>query len=168
MANKKAKAPVFNEETDKKINSFAFGISFSLISVFLLTNKTYFALNWITNLVGAIFGFFGLAGIGTEIDKSQKFKGVGNLVLGVIFTGAWFVIYTLTENWLVNTLIFVLLCLGVFAFALGIIQFLYSVFEAIKTEETLSKKMKPIFAFITQMCGLVLTILNILKVFKIL
>lgn len=168
MAEKKTRPPVFNKETDDKINSFAIGISFSLISVFLLTNKTYFNLHWVTYLIGAVFGFFGLAGIGTEIDKSKKFKGIGNLVLGVIFTGVWFAIYTLTNDWLINIFIFLLMVIGVYAFILGLIQFVYSVFCAVKTEETLSRKMKPIFIFITQMCGLILTILNILKIFKVL
>lgn len=68
----KKKNIVFSEIIDSKINGYAIGISFLLISTFLLINNTYFYWTGLTYFIGAVFGVIGVAGIGTEIDKSKK------------------------------------------------------------------------------------------------
>lgn len=169
MSEKKQSTPVFNKDTDDRINGFALGISFSFVSAFLLINNTYFHIPWVAYMVGAAFAAFGLIGIGSELDKSQKIKGIGFMVFGIIFLGIWIAIYLFFKNnWLANLLSFVLLVLGCYAFVLGLIQFFWSVVLAVRKGNSLTGKLKPVFVFITQIFGLVLTILNILKIFKIL
>ena len=63
---KKEKKIVFSEIIDNRINGFAIGISFALISLFLLNNASYFRNHIVTYAVGAVFGVFGVAGIGVE------------------------------------------------------------------------------------------------------
>lgn len=168
MSEKKQSTPVFNKDTDDRINGFALGISFSLISAFLLINNTYFHMTWISYLIGAAFAAFGLFGIGNELDKSQKIKGIGTMVLGIFFLGIWLAVYIFFKNnWLANILSFVFLIFGCYSFVLGVIQFLWSVVLAVKKGNSLTGKLKPIFVFATQVFGLILTVLNILKILKI-
>ena len=88
-SGKKRKAVVFTELIDSRINGYAIGVSFLIISLFLLFNDTYLHYKVVTYIVGALFGLFGIAGLGTGLDKSKRFKGIGNLVLGLIFLGIW-------------------------------------------------------------------------------
>ena len=100
MAKKdpKEKAPVFSEIIDSKINGYAIGISFLGISTFLLINNSYFHWTILTYFVGAVFGIIGVAGIGTELDKSKKIKGIGNLVIGLLCLGVWIAAFILLKN----------------------------------------------------------------------
>ena len=95
MAKKdsKEKKIVFSEIIDSQINGYAVGISFLGISTFLLIKNTYFQWPILTYIIGAIFGLIGIAGIGTELDKNKKLKGIGNLVIGLLCLAVWFAIY---------------------------------------------------------------------------
>ena len=60
------------------------------------------------------------------------------------------------------------LIIGAYGFVRGLIELFYSVWiETIKSDRSFSKIAKAVFVLITQLCGLTLTILNILKIFKI-
>ena len=96
--DKKEKKPVFSEIIDGKINGYAIGISFLGISAFLLINNTYFHWTGLTYFIGAVFGLIGIAGIGTELDKSKKIKGIGNIIIGLICLGIWIAIFLLLKN----------------------------------------------------------------------
>lgn len=168
MADKEKKI-IFSEIIDKKINGFALGISFMLISTFLLLNNTYFYWEGLTYFIGAFFGMIGLAGVGVELDKSKKIKGIGNLVVGLIAFGIWLWIYISLENnaW-ANFLSLIFLIFGVYGIVKGLIEFFYSIWlEIANSNRSFTKITKAIFLFITQLCGLALTILNILKIFKL-
>ena len=168
MANKE-KRIVFSEAVDSKINGFAVGVSFSIISLFFLFNGNYFGLKWITYAVGAVFGIVGVAGIGIELDKSQKVKGILNLVLGLIFLGVWLAAFLLTEkDVLANVLAIPALVLGTYASIRGLFELFYSIWLAVvASKRSFSKIVKVFFVFVTQLCGLALTILNILKIFGV-
>ena len=165
----KEKNPVFSEIIDSKINGYAIGISFLGISTFLLINNTYFHWPALTYFVGAVFGIIGIAGIGTELDKSKKIKGIGNLVIGLICLGVWVSLFVfLKNNAIGNTVGMPALIIGAYGFIRGLLELFYSVWlETINAERSFSKIAKTIFVFITQLCGLALTILNILKIFKV-
>lgn len=139
------------------------------ISAFLLINNTYFHWTILTYLIGAVFGVIGVAGIGTELDKNKKIKGIGNIVIGLIFLGIWIALFLLLKNNpIANTIGMPALIIGAYGFVRGLIELFYSVWiETINSERSLPKITKAIFVFITQLCGLALTILNILKIFKI-
>lgn len=168
MEEKKKKI-VFSEIIDSKINGYALGISFLIISTFLLMNNTYFYWTGLTYFIGAVFGIIGIGGIGTELDKSKRFKGVGNIVIGIIFLGVWLAVFLYFKNHIIANIIgMFLLIIGVYGFVRGLIEFGYSVWlEISKSERSFPKISKAIFVFVTQICGLVLTVLNILKIFKI-
>ena len=165
----KKKNIVFSEIIDSKINGYAIGISFLLISTFLLINNTYFYWTGLTYFIGAVFGVIGVAGIGTEIDKSKKIKGVGNIVLGLLSLGIWLAIFLLLKNNpIANVFGLFFLIFGAYGFIKGLIELFYSIWlEITNSERSFPKISKAIFVFITQICGLTLTILNILKIFKI-
>lgn len=165
----KEKRIVFSEVIDNKINGFAVGVGFSIISLFLLSNDTYYGLKWITYIVGAAFGFLGVAGIGIELDKNRKIKGIFNISLGLVFLGVWLAAFLLMENdVLTNVLATPVLVLGTYALTRGLFEFLYSLWLAIvASKRSVTKVVKVLFVFVTQLCGLALTILNILKIFEL-
>lgn len=165
----KKKNIVFSEKIDSKINGYALGISFLLISTFLLINNTYFHWTGLTYFIGAVFGVFGIVGIGTEIDKSKKIKGVGTLIVGLVCLGLWLAVFLLLKNNpIANTFGMVLLIVGAYGFVKGLLELFYSIWlEVANSERSFTKITKAIFVFVTQLCGLALTILNILKIFKI-
>ena len=165
----KKKNIVFSEKIDSKINGYALGISFLLISTFLLINNTYFHWTGLTYFIGAVFGVFGIVGIGTEIDKSKKIKGVGTLIVGLVCLGLWLAVFLLLKNNpIANTFGMVLLIVGAYGFVKGLLELFYSIWlEIANSERSFTKITKAIFVFATQLCGLALTILNILKIFKI-
>ena len=167
---KEEKQIVFSDIIDNKINGYALGISFLSISTFLLINNTYFHWSGLTYFIGAVFGIIGIAGIGTEIDKSKKIKGIGNLIVGLICLGVWLAIFLLFKNNpIANTLGMILLIIGAYGFIRGLLELFYSIWlEVVNHGHSFTKVSKAIFIFVTQICGLILTILNILKIFKIL
>lgn len=166
----KKKNIVFSEIIDSKINGYAIGISFLLISTFLLINNTYFYWRGLTYFVGAVFGVIGIAGIGTEIDKSKKIKGIGNLIVGLLCLGVWLAVFLLFKNNPVaNFFGTIPLIIGAYGFVRGLLEMFYSIWLSVaNSDRSFTKIIKAIFLFITQICGLALTILNILKIFKIL
>ena len=166
---KKEKQIVFSEIIDSKINGYAIGISFLGISTFLLINNTYFHWTILTYFIGAVFGVIGIAGIGTELDRSKKVKGIGNLIIGLLCLGIWIAIFLLLKNDpIANTFGMPALIIGAYGFVRGLLELFYSIWlEIISAERSFAKITKTIFVFITQLCGLALTILNILKIFRI-
>ena len=166
---KKEKKVVFSEKIDSAINGYAVGFTFLLISAFLLINNTYFKWALLTYSIGAVFGLIGLLGIGAELDKSKRFKGVANIVLGLIFIALWLFVYLgLKNNPIANSFAIVLLIVGGYAMIKGLIELFYSVFSDIQKANNSWKTIaKAIITLLTQICGLVLSILNILKIFSV-
>lgn len=170
MAEKdKKKNIVFSEIIDSKINGYALGFSLLLVSTFLLFNSTYLHWSWLTYSVGAVLGILGIGGIGCELDKSKKVKGIGNLSCGLIFLGVWLALFVyFNDKPVVNFLGMFPLIFGAYGSLKGLIELFYSIWlEITNSQRSISKISKAVFVFITQICGLVLTILNILKIFKI-
>ena len=74
---KKQREIVFSEEIDSAINGYAIGLSFTGIGIFLLLKPDYFAIPFISYVVGAIIGVIGVLGTGVELSKHSKVKGLG-------------------------------------------------------------------------------------------
>ena len=169
---KKPKQIVFSEEIDSAINGYAIGISFTGIGVFLLLKPDYFAIPIISYIVGAIIGVIGVLGTGVELSKHSKVKGMGNLTAGLLFLGGWLLGYVKVHAIWLNILLFSLLVLGCYAVCLGLIQSTVSIVRNIRESRKVENESKgkvlwsaitQIVLFLTQLCGLLLAIINVLK-----
>lgn len=157
---------VFSEKTDDAINGYALAITFVLISIFVFVKNDYFYFPIIANIVGVFLGIIGIVGCGIEISKSVSIKGIGNICLGILCLLLWYAIYICINNIILNILVFSLLMLGCYGIALGILQFFYSVGTLISSvikENDKMNALKDVFLLLTQLLGVVLTLLNILK-----
>lgn len=167
--NKRPRKIVFSIEIDSALNGYAIGISFVGIGLFLLFNPTYFFLPSISYIVGAIIGTIGVLGTGLELSKSSKIKGMDNLCLGLISCGIWLASYLYIKTLLANIISFLFLIFGCYAVFLGLIQGAYSIIFNYKMGKN-EKDRKGIGAllsqsilFMTQLCSLIIAILNIVK-----
>lgn len=163
---------IFSEEIDSAINGYAIGLSFTGIGVFLLLKPDYFSIPIISYIVGAIIGVFGVLGTGLELSKHSKIKGMGNLTAGMLFLGCWLWGYIKVHAIWLNILIFIVLVLGCYLICLGLIQSAVSIIRNIREsrKERAESKSKvigsavtQIVLFLTQLCGLLLAIINISK-----
>ncbi len=169
---RKPKQIIFSEEIDSAINGYAIGISFTGIGVFLLLKPDYFALPVISYIVGACIGIIGVLGTGVELSKFSKVKGLGSLTVGILLLGIWALAYVKVHAIWLNILVFILLVVGCYAVSLGLIQGAVSIISNIRRDkiEKSESKVKvigsavtQIILFLTQLCGLLLAIINILK-----
>ena len=169
---KKPREIVFNEEIDSAINGYAIGISFTGIGVFLLLKPDYFAIPIISYIVGAIIGVVGVLGTGVELSKHSKVKGLGNLIVGMLLLGGWLLGYTQVHAVWLNIVIFLLLVIGCYAVCLGLIQSIVSIARNIRASKNdgnnskskvIGSALTQIVLFLTQLCGLLLAIINVLK-----
>ena len=169
---KKEKKIVFTKEIDSAITGYAIGISFSGIGLFLLLKPDYFGYPIVSCIIGAIIGAFGVMGTGIELSKTSKVKGMDNFTMGLVIFAIWLFVYLKFSFVWSNILCFVLLIIGAFAICLGLIQAIYSIVWNVKSRNPLDNE-KPkyskgniisqIVLLATQMCGLIVAILNVLK-----
>lgn len=173
MDAKKSKKPrkiVFTEAIDSAINGYALGFSFIGIGVFLLLKPDYFFTPIASYIIGAVIGAFGVVGTGIELSKSSKIKGFDNLTMGLVFFAIWLVSYIKISTFWANLLFFAFLIFGAYAVCLGLFQSTYSIIQSIKHANTdaNAKQEKGAIAsqivlFLTQICGLIVAILNVVK-----
>ena len=165
--NKRKKKIVFSEKIDSAINGYAVGISFLLVSAFVLAKDEYFVYPIISYIIGAFLGIIGILGCGTEISKSAKIKGIDNFLVGAIFVGIWLVYYLNFSIIVLNIIMLLFLIVGCYGVVRGIIEIFFSFFySTFGQSDTISKteKFKNTFLLLTQIFGFALTILNILKI----
>lgn len=175
-SNNKPKKIVFTEEIDSAINGFAVGISFTGIGIFLLLRPDYFAIPFVSYVLGAIIGVFGVLGTGFELSKYSKVEGLGNITAGVVLLGIWALAYVKFHALWLNILFFFILVMGCFTLSLGLLQSAVSIIHNIRRSrresllENKEQKLKgigsaltQIVLFLTQLCGLLLAIINVLK-----
>lgn len=169
----KPKKVVFNAEIDGAINGFAIGFLFIGIGLFLLIRPGYFFAPIASYIVGAIIGLVGVAGTGIELTKATRIKGVDNFSFGAVFFVGWLVQYFYIGKLWSNIVFFAALILGGYGLLLGVFQAIYSIIYNAKNhkkandtnEETISmgKLFSQIVLFLTQLLGLAVAILNVLK-----
>ena len=169
---KKPREIVFSEEIDSAINGYAIGLSFTGIGIFLLLKPDYFAIPVISYVVGAIIGVIGVLGTGVELSKHSKVKGMGALVTGILLLGIWALAYVKVHSIWLNDLVFVFLVGGCYAVCLGLLQGAVSIARNIRESrkdkneskgKVIGSALTQIVLFLTQLCGLLLAIINVLK-----
>lgn len=165
---------VFGKEIDSAINGFAIGAAFLGIGVFLLIKPDYFSAPIASYIVGAVIGLFGTFGIGVELSKTARIKGIDSISLGIVFLLIWLAMYMKIQTLWSNILSFILLMIGCYAVFLGLFQSVYSIIRNIKERIDQKKDnskqdngsagiISQIVLFLTQLCGLGLAIVNIVK-----
>ena len=95
MANKekKPKKIVFSEEIDSALEGYALSLIFIGIGLFLLLKPDYFAEPIVSYIVGAAVGLFGVMGMGVELSKTAKIKGIDMLSIGAALFAVWLLQY---------------------------------------------------------------------------
>lgn len=170
---KKPREIVFSEEIDSAINGYAIGLSFTGIGLFLLLKPDYFVIPFISYVVGAIIGVIGVLGTGVELSKHSQVKGLGSLVTGILFLGIWALAYVKVHSIWLNIPVFILLVGGCYAVCLGLLQGVVSIARNIRESQRdkseskgkiIGSALTQIVLFLTQLCGLLLAIINVLKV----
>lgn len=162
---------LFGKEIDEMISLYALGVSFSAIGVFLLLNNNYFPYTLISNALGAVFAFFGLMFISSGLEKNSSIKGTYFLTLGIVLFAVWCYLYLKVNSSLLNCFIFVLLIFGGYGMIYGLFCGIYSVLNNIKsakneTDEksaTIQAVLLQSLLFLTEVCGLVVAILNVIS-----
>lgn len=173
---KKLKKVVFSETIDSAINGYALGISFAGVGLFLLLNPNYFSAPIVSYILGAIIGVFGVLGTGIELSKSSKVKGLGHITMGMAFLGIWLFGYLKVHVLWLNILLFFLLVLGCYGICLGLFQGVYSVIrnlqdskkkESADKSSVVGKTVTQIVLLLTQLCGLILAVINVIKAISV-
>ena len=170
----KPKKVLFSEEIDSAINGFAVGFLFIGIGLFLLLKPDYFTVPMVSYIIGAIVGLFGVAGTGVELSRATKIKGMDSFSLGAVAFVGWLVQYIYIGKLWSNIIFFALLILGGYGLLLGLFQAVYSIIYNAKKQSKdsengvsgkfeLGKLLSQIVLFLTQLCGLAVAVLNVLK-----
>ena len=170
---KKPKKILFSEEIDSAINGFAVGFLFIGTGLFLLLKPDYFEEPVASYIVGAIIGLFGVMGTGIEISKATKLKGMDMLSIGAVFFVGWLVQYVYIHALWANIVFFFLLIIGTYGILLGLFRAIYSIIHSAKNRTpddgeqassiSFGKLISQIVLFLTQLCGLIVAVLNVLK-----
>ncbi len=167
---KKKRKIVFSETIDSTIRGFALGFSFLGVGCFLLLKPDYFFVPVVSYIFGAIIGALGFMGVGVELSKASTIKGSDNLTIGLVFLAIWAIVYVGISTWWANILAFFPLLVGTYGTVQGLIQGIYSIICSIKLSKTNScagqskgKVASQIVLFLTQLCGLALAVLNVIK-----
>ena len=170
----KPKKVLFSEEIDSAINGFAVGFLFIGIGLFLLLKPDYFTVPMVSYIIGAIVGLFGVAGTGVELSHATKIKGMDSFSLGAVAFIGWLVQYIYIGRLWSNILFFALLIFGGYGLLLGLFQAIYSIIHNVKQQSitpengangkvSVGKLLSQIVLFLTQLCGLAVAVLNVLK-----
>lgn len=171
---KKPKKVIFNEEIDSAINGYAVGFLFIGIGLFLFLKPDYFEEPVASYIIGAIIGLFGVMGTGIELSKSAKIKGIDKLCIGAAIFIGWLMQYVYIHSVWTNIAFFVCLVIGAYGILLGLFQAIYSIIHNARKKDkeidgkktstfSMGKLISQIVLFLTQLCGLAVAILNILK-----
>ena len=170
---KKPKKIIFSEEVDSALNGYAVGFLFIGIGLFLMLKPDYFAEPVASYIIGAVIGLFGVMGTGVELSKSTKIKGIDMLSIGATLFVGWLVQYVYIHALWANIVFFFLLVIGAYGILLGLFRAIYSIFENSKhrlgkggdkeNSMSIGKLISQIVLFLTQLCGLAVAVLNVLK-----
>lgn len=162
---KKEKKIEFSEEIDNSINGYAVAFTFIGISIFLINNLEYFGNKIVSIVILSIFSIIGVLGTFSELEKNTKIKGLGDLIVGLLFFSVWLLIYFFGKSIVANVLGFIIMIIGVYGTLLGIIKLLVSIFYQKSQNE---KKIKNIginsLNALSAMGSFVLVIFNIIKI----
>lgn len=164
MRTEKKKINVFSEEIDSSINGLALGISFVLIALFVI----WFGIfnNPIAERVIAIILLvIGIVGTISEIEKlkNNDIKGIGDAVLGLIFTIPSSLGIIKNDIIWLHAILFPFLLFGMYGLMRGVFEIVYSI-KFIKRESK-SKKIEimQIVVTLTEVIALFVAILQLVS-----
>ncbi|OBZ14641.1 hypothetical protein A8L34_12020 [Bacillus sp. FJAT-27264] len=168
-----------NKETKKTIKTekeniqhgIAIALSFLVSSFLLFLLPVYLFNNAITYFVSILFAIIGVGGLGIELNKlSSNPKGLGldNLGIGLVLGTIWTIFYYYFNLWWINLIILPLMLLGCYGIILGIINIFDNLFSSFSSpEKSKGKFFIKLPVVIAQLAGFILTIMQILQIFKI-
>lgn len=92
-----------------------------------------------------------------------------SISFGLVFIAIWIVTYIKVNKWWANLLVFVFMFFGCYFLILGVIQAAYSLVHNAKINKkeannnVAGKFVGQMVLFLTQICGLVIAIINVVK-----
>jgi hypothetical protein len=165
--DKKEKKIIFSEEVDNKISGLAVVLGFLSIGIFLLLFPSYFGNKLATALTRWIFILIGIIGLIIELSKTKgsNIKGLENFIVGIVLLGMWTVLFLYKNIWWINIISFFIFLIGLYGLYLGSIQIVYSIIQTVRShKETKKSVTTDIGLLLTKVLGLVLVILQLIKV----
>ena len=171
-ANKEAKGKntkkiTFSPEIDDAINGFSIGLTFLTASLFLYLKNDYLTGDIYTVILSTLIGLFGFCMCSIQLGKSPKVERLVDFAIGFFFFILWLLVYKKLNLLFTNFIALVLFILGVYGMIRGTIEIGYSICTRIvirSPEKRRTTQAKELFLLFSQFCGLVLTVLNILKI----
>lgn len=170
---KKSRKIIFSKEIDSAIDRYAVGFLFIAVGLFLLLEPNYFAVPVATYIIGAIIGLIGVIGTGIELSKSAKIKGIDDLAIGAALFLGWLIQYVYIHALWANIVFFIFLIAGIHGVLQGLFRATYSIVDNAKRRNTdngessktagIGKLISEIVLFLTQLCGLTVAIINVMK-----
>lgn len=164
----RTKRIMFSEKIDDNINGYSIGLTFIAVALFLMWKQEYLLSEIATQIVATIIGLFGIGVCSVQLGKSTTIKGFDDFGIGLLFFLTWLICYVKLNWFFINLLGLAALIFGTYGITKGIIEICYSVVTNIiinSVEKPKTTRIKEVFLLITQFFGLILTVLNILKIF---
>lgn len=134
--NKDVVEAVERPETDDQesiIQGVAVGISFIITGIILLFSTGYLGNELVTNIFAYSSIFFGMFGVGTELNKLNGDKskfGLDDFAIGVAFIFLWIWAHSSLDNLIVNIFMLGILFLGLMFLVTGTIHFFMGIFQS--------------------------------------
>ena len=158
-----------SKPTDKNDNStnnaISLGITFVIISSFLYLNPEFLGINLVSYIIGSVMGVVGFFGMVLVVDKlDKKFnEAINNIAISIFFGLIVYAIYYFFSNIIINIILLFLSIFVIFAFVSGVLQ----IVQVIVLEHDIKQSSIKISVFVLNLLIFILTILQILQIFKI-
>lgn len=121
------------DDQDSIIQGVAVGISLIITGIILLFSPGYLGNELVTNIFAYVTIFFGMFGVGTELNKLNGDKskfGLDDFVIGVAFIALWMWAHSSFDYLIVNLLILSILFFGLMFVITGTIHFFIGIFQS--------------------------------------
>lgn len=151
-------------DSQKALEGASLSVTFLVVSAFLLLAPDYFANNIISQIVGFALAFFGLIGLGIELNNlsNKRPLGLDNLGIGLGFFIIWGLLLRVPPNPFLRLLFIAPLLFAVYGTILGILMLIKN---SIPDEKTPKEKIVvKIPLAVTQIAGFILTLLQIYRI----
>lgn len=154
---------------EKKVNGMALALTFLITSIITFSLKDTFNHQWILIGILILLGFISIIGIFSEVSnilEENKIKGLPGIIFGILFS-VLFVIGIKKIGYDIIKVVFIpCLVLSIYLTFDGILNLSASISN--KSDELREKfKIKDMVSVITKLITVVLSTLQILKIFSI-
>ena len=142
-------------------------MTFIFLGFFLQFFPLYFGNKYVTSAVKIICALIGVLGFAVELGKNKsKIIGIDNLLIGLLLISGWLFLFNFFKHWLINTLSFLVLIIGLFGLFMGMQQVAYSIvryFKQNKEGEKISFNKDDLLLFLTKLLGVLLVFAQVCK-----